>query len=81
MKLLDQRMFVSNCLLSRNEQETIHKMYMQHGSLAVHLILVSITLLCLVTLVLEQLHKFGPITKHHQDNLGCAILEVDAPVG
>ena len=49
-ELLKQKMLLNNCLLGRNEQDTSHKLYMWHGSLAGNLILVSIILLCLAAL-------------------------------
>ena len=46
---LSQQVLLNNCLLSRNEQDTSHKLYMLHGSLACNLILVSIILFSLAT--------------------------------
>ena len=45
-QLLKQKIMLKDFLLSKNEQDTSHKWYIFHGSLADNLILVSIILLC-----------------------------------
>ncbi len=50
IELLKQKIMLNNFLLSRNEQDTSHKLYTGHGSLAGNLILVSKILLCLANL-------------------------------
>ena len=47
IELLTQKSMHINCLLSRNEQDTSHKLYLWHDILASNLILVSIIFMCL----------------------------------
>ena len=49
IELLKQKILLSNWLLNRNKQDTSHKLYLWHDSLAGNLILISSILLCLVT--------------------------------
>ncbi len=45
-------------MLSKSKRETSHRRYMRNGTLAGHLILMSVILLCLATfLVLKQLYE------------------------
>ena len=49
IELPKQTKMVINVLLSRNEQDIIHKLCMRHGIVASNLVLVSIILMCLAT--------------------------------
>ena len=49
IELLKQRIVLNMFLLSKNKQDTSHKLYMGFGSLAGNLIPVSIILMCLAT--------------------------------
>ena len=60
IELLMQRTQLKNSLISKNEQDTSHKLYLWHGSLAGNLILVSVNVLCLATYFLKQPYEIGP---------------------
>ena len=56
-----QKIFLNNCLLNRNEQNTSQRLYTWNSSLAGNIILLGIILLCLAVFMLKQLYDYGPI--------------------
>ena len=67
--LLKQKFLLKPKLLSRIEQDTSHKLYMRHGSLAGKLILVSISMLCLATCCAE-LYNIGTWLGKNRKRIG-----------
>ena len=62
IELLKQKILLNNFLLSRNEQDTSHKLFMLHSIFAGNPVLISIIWLCLTNfLCFKSISmKFGP---------------------